>query len=249
MIINYINGTGHGITFYSLDRKNKKNTWTDFHIVPTSQPIILPPSPKTKYIDIPGSDNQLDLTESLTNDVQYNNRDGKIEFYVDPKYDWTELYSNILNWFHGRRLLMFLDDEPFYYYSGRFEVSNWINGQSENKIELSYSVDAYKYEHISSTDEWLWDDFDFEHDIARDYKDIELNSKTNVIVYGSRKRVSPIFIIETIDEEITLYFKEKEYILSNGKNQIINLTLDENENTLLFYGNGKVSIEFIGGSL
>ena len=40
----------HSITFGS------KNTWEDWHLVPTSRPLFLPPKQKKSITDIPGGD-------------------------------------------------------------------------------------------------------------------------------------------------------------------------------------------------
>ena len=44
----------HSITIGS------KNTWDDWYLIPSSRPVVNPPKPKTKYIDIPGADGHLD---------------------------------------------------------------------------------------------------------------------------------------------------------------------------------------------
>ena len=71
----------HSITF------GDKNTWDDWHLVPASRPVFLPPDVKTNYIDLPGADGHADATESLTGRVLYKNRTGSIEFYVMNGYD------------------------------------------------------------------------------------------------------------------------------------------------------------------
>ena len=44
--------------------------------------VIPMPEPKTNYIDIPGADGSLDLTQSLTGNVPYNMREG-VQFTFD----------------------------------------------------------------------------------------------------------------------------------------------------------------------
>ena len=48
----------------------EKHTYWDFDMITKSPAVISPPIPKTNIIDIPGSDNVIDLTESLTGQVQ-----------------------------------------------------------------------------------------------------------------------------------------------------------------------------------
>ena len=65
----------HSITFGS------KNTWEDWHLVPTSRPLFLPPKQKKSITDIPGGDGVLDMSEALTGYPVFNNREGSFEFH------------------------------------------------------------------------------------------------------------------------------------------------------------------------
>ena len=77
----------HSITF------GDRNTWDDWHLIPSTRPLFNPPDAKTHYVDIPGANGQLDLIESLTGYPLYENRTGSIEFYVANGYeDWAVLY-------------------------------------------------------------------------------------------------------------------------------------------------------------
>ena len=53
-----------------------KNTWDDCYLIPTSRPVVNPPSVKTNMIEIPGGDGVLDLTTALAGRVLYKNRTG-----------------------------------------------------------------------------------------------------------------------------------------------------------------------------
>ena len=69
----------HSITFINSQNK-EKNTWDDWYLIPSSRPVFNPPSVKTQYIDIPGANGQIDLTESLTGYPVYKNREGSWNF-------------------------------------------------------------------------------------------------------------------------------------------------------------------------
>lgn len=130
----------HSITF------GDKNTWEDWHLVPSSRPLFNPPSVKTKIIDIPGGNGSLDLSDSLTKYPLYNNREGDIEFIVMNDYwEWYEAYSTIMNYLHGKTMIAILEDEPDYYYVGRFSVNSWKSQKDYSRITISYSVKPFKY--------------------------------------------------------------------------------------------------------
>ena len=167
----------HSITF------GNKNTWTDWHIVPTSRPVIVPPKPKTKYVDVPGADGSIDLTESLAGRSFYSDREGSIEFVVlndfnvdNYKYSWSDVYMEILAHLHGKRMTMILEDDPNYYYEGRFMVDSWSPDDYNSKITISYRLNPYKF-----TTDYLYLPIDFEsgyYDANGDPQNSTLNIRT-----------------------------------------------------------------------
>lgn len=129
----------HSITF------GDKNTWDDWHIVPTTRPVFNPPKVKTKTLDISGGNGVIDLSESLTGYPVFNNREGSFEFIVMNDYmEWQELYSTISDYIHGRRMRAILEDDDEYYYEGRFAVNSWKSEKNNSKITIDYSVAPYK---------------------------------------------------------------------------------------------------------
>ena len=137
----------HSITF------GDKNTWDDWHLVPESRPLFVPPEPKIHEIDIPGMDGVLDMSESLTGYPVYNNRKGEFEFYVMNGYqEWHELYSEISNYLRNKKMRAYLEDDPDWYYEGRFRVNEWRSEKDYSKIVISYDVWPYKWNKLTSLD-------------------------------------------------------------------------------------------------
>ena len=68
-----------------------KNTYDDFGLIPTSRPIINPSSPRYSYIEVPGMSGVLDVSDSLTGKMSYENRTGSIEFLVQNKKKWSDV--------------------------------------------------------------------------------------------------------------------------------------------------------------
>ncbi len=137
----------HSITF------GDKNTWDDWHLVPSSRPVINPPAQKTKTLDVPGADGVIDLSTSLTGYPVFKNRTGSIEFYVMNDYDgynWIDVYSSVMAYIHGKTMRMTLEDDPDYFYEGRFEVNTWKSDKNWSKITINYDVNPYKWSWESS---------------------------------------------------------------------------------------------------
>lgn len=135
----------HSITFKPLDATTPKNTWTDWHMIPSSRPLFNPPPVKTKYIDIPGADGDFDISTLLTGRPVYGNRTGSFEFIL-TKYDvsWVKTYSDIQAYLHGKHLRATLEDDPLYFYEGRFAVAQWDSAADYSRITINYNVLPFK---------------------------------------------------------------------------------------------------------
>ena len=181
--------------YHSINIGNK-NTWTDWHLIPASRPVVAPPEPDFNYFEIPGTDGVVDLTETIAGRVTYRNRTGSWEFIVDNDHEpWDVIYTNILNYLHGRRFSIILEDEPNYTYEGRLSLNEWRSDPDYSRIVIEYNINPYKEETFGhGYDDWLWDPFDFVTGYIDDSRinvpaGSTINYKLNVI----NKPVTPTF--------------------------------------------------------
>ncbi len=143
----------HSIDFTDISTGVTMNTFGDWRLVATTRPVINPPKPKTKYVDIPGGDGQIDLTDALAGRPAYSNREGSIEFLVmnnyapegPSDYNWVNAYSSVMQFLHGKRVRAVLEDDPDYYYEGRVTVDSWNTNKDWSTISISYSFYPYRY--------------------------------------------------------------------------------------------------------
>ena len=149
-----------------------KNTWDDWGLVSKERPFVAPPKPKTNFIDVPGSSIKLDFSEGLTGYPTYENRTGAIEFTISDQHlsmqdrRWASKYAEIQNYINGRKLKMILEDDPDYFYEGRFSIDSYKPGTSASEsfatISIAYDVGPYKWSNEDSIQgSWLWDPFSF----------------------------------------------------------------------------------------
>jgi hypothetical protein len=147
----------HSISF------GEKNTWDDWRLVPSSRPVFNPPAQKVKTLDIPGGDGLIDLSTTLTGYPVYQNRTGSIEFIVMNDFKpWQKAYSDIMDYLHGQTMRAVLEDDPDYFYEGRFTVDSWKSEKDWSKIVIDYSVGPYKWSVLSSAN-WSDDQFDLQN--------------------------------------------------------------------------------------
>ena len=108
-------------------------------------PIVTAPQPKTHYVDIPGADGALDLSEMLTGKVQYKNRKIEMEFVsVAGREEWSATFSDILNNLHGKLVEIRLDDDPMHIYTGRVTVGDPERMNGVYTLQMSAEVEPYK---------------------------------------------------------------------------------------------------------
>ena len=147
------------------------NTWTDWKLIPTEPPFVAPPPFRSKYLDIPGMNGQLDISSALTGGPLYDNRKGSWTFYITgrPAASIPTLYSRIMNEIHGHMVSVALEDDPIYYYRGRLTVDSRKNDKSHSQITIGYVFEPMKYRNeneypINGEGGWLWDPFNFDYD-------------------------------------------------------------------------------------
>lgn len=126
---------------------NDKHSFRDWGLVMKTRPNISPPAPKTKLIEVPGSDRVIDLTESLTGAVHYEMRTISFEFVMMAERDrWPALYSDIMKTIHGKSVRIIMDDDPNYYYTGRVSVGDLDPDKKVAVLTMEAQVEPYKRE-------------------------------------------------------------------------------------------------------
>lgn len=192
----------HSITF------GDKNTYDDWHLISRIRPAFAPPTQKTNYIDIPGASSTLDLSESITGYPVFNDREGSFDFLVlNDHQPWYQLYSDIMGYLHGKRLKAELEDDKGWYYEGRFTVGSYSAGDSASnpwsKLTINYKVGPYKWSSLASTDDWLWDPFNFFTGIilTGSFKNIKISTSELHRTYSKEllgdAPICPEFIVES----------------------------------------------------
>lgn len=140
---------------------------TNWELYPVGRQEIMPPDVEIKLVEVPGSDFPLDLTDALTGRPQYGMRTGEFEFKIlADRSKWDAIYSSVMRKFHGKRLKIVRQEEPNYYYIGRFEVTSTKSDRYNGRIKIKGTFEPYKRDVLESTDDWLWDPFSFEDGVV-----------------------------------------------------------------------------------
>lgn len=225
-----------------------KHTLKDWNLGWTAITLGFPEA-KTYEQDIPGADGVLDITEAVTGgDVKYKNRSISLEFETPDEdfFEWGVIVSEVANYLAGQKKKIILDTDPSFYYVSRLTIDVEKTDRLNGKLVISGDVDPYKYECYSSLEDYIWDTFNFEADIVREYKDITVTGEYKLNIPGRRKRIIPTIECDTFMEVV---YNNSVYQLQKGKNKVFGIWLAEGDNILTFKGNGIVSVDYRGGML
>lgn len=240
-----------GITFYDVDADVSKHTYNDWGLYLHGRPIKSPPQPKWLTVDIPGASGELNYTKSLSGRVSYNNRVLHMELMSGALAEkWDSQYSEVLDFLAGKHVHIIFDSDPDYYYDAWTYAVSVTPERHRQIIIIETRAYPYKLELLSSLEDWIWNTFNFEDGIIREYKDLEVDGSMSLTIPARRMEVVPSFIVsDTGGEGLTVTYNGIDYHLSDGENRVIAIDLPEGENVLTFTGNGVVSVDYRGGRL
>ena len=217
-----------------------KNTFSEWGMVPTTRPVVNPPAVKTTYVDLPASHGVLDYTALLLGEPPLGQRKGSWEFALKPGDSWIYVYESVMNFLHGRRHTVILEDDPLYQYVGRLSVNKWKSDPGYSRITIDYTLDPFKYNVSSSDDtDWLWNELFV--DVIRYGRFTVSGTKYRNLVNEGALSTIPTF---TCENPMTVEFGSQTYNLVRGKNYNANLVLFPGDNIMLFTGNGDVTVGY-----
>lgn len=124
------------------------DTWDDWKLIPSSRPVIAPPIERTKFVTVPGRDGSLDYSQTVPKRATFDDRTGKIEFYIENDYDgwdWETAYTTICERLKGKRVRFALEDNPSHYYEGLLWVNQLKSDKGHSKITLEYRLHPTMY--------------------------------------------------------------------------------------------------------
>ena len=114
-------------------------------VAPYAIPI---PEPQTNFVEIPGRDGTLDLSEAFGT-IRYADRVIPLTLYCRAPFD--ALISTFAADVHGRRMNMIFDRDPTYYYDARITVEDVERHAGYCELSLKCRAKPYKLEHFETT--------------------------------------------------------------------------------------------------
>lgn len=190
-----------------------------------------PATPRTNFLDIPGRDGKLDLTEA-NGEVKYNSRDFQFTFTVAPNDDLTfdERVTVVSNALNGLRCKITLDRDPDFYWLGRCTVNKYTQDKNIGKITVKATVEPYKLRQSPSVTSFVLTD-------------------EEQIVILENDRMAAVPTIECTDDGTVVVFNGETYTLNAGETKTADIRFVEGENVLTLSGSGTITFTWQEGAL
>lgn len=192
---------------------------------------IPPATPKTNYIDIPGGNGSIDLTE-CHGDVKYNDRECKFTFTVAKSInesEWEELKTKVNNALNGKVFKITLDKDPDYYYQGRCKINDYAVNKRLRKIVVEARVAPWKYKQ------------------SQTIITAQLTSGGQTIYLPNGKK--PVCPLIVCDVPVTMNFNGVVFRFEVGSYKTPSFQLKEGTNAVSVYGVGSIQFIYQEGDL
>lgn len=195
---------------------------------------IPPAKPKTNYVDIPGTDGSVDLTEA-NGEVKFYDRDCKFTFTMNPSGNlsdaaWEEKKTEVSNALNGRVFKITLEKDSDFYYLGRCTVNGFLSNKRLRQIVVNAKVQPYKFMQTETVAEF------------------ELSEEEQTInIVNSRKSVCPT--IECTGDNTKITFGAVSLAVNAGTHKFLDIIFTEGVNTLKLSGTGTITFKFQEGAL
>lgn len=184
---------------------------------------VNPPTPKVVTVTVDGRDGDLDLSEALTGEIRYNNREASFGFLLTEgtQIERENLIDEIINAVHGLRTNIILPDDPDHYLVGRCSVSEVKNDRAYGSLRIVANCEPYRYSLI---------------EVTRTITATE--TPTDFALHNSgRKTVTPTL---EVTGSVTLVYGTTSVGLETGTYKLPSLLLKRGATTLTISGSGKV---------
>ncbi len=243
----------NGIKIEVVSTSATFHTLEDWGLAVGNNNYIGEPEQETYYIDVPGTNAFLDMSEVLTNGPVYKSRAISIDLGgLRSRVEWDHVISDLRNKVHGRECRVIFDNDPDHYWKGRVYIEGFDRMRELGTFKLCMpKAEPYKYDIQSSSEEWLWDPFSFEHGVIRTIGRQNVDGEHCINIPKGTMLAVPVFMVSDIaSPEFTVSDGQNVFTMINGRNRFPKLKVcGVNDVELVFRGRGSVVIDYRGGSL
>lgn len=243
----------NGATISVEGTNSSYHTFDSWGLYITNTDCIGEPIQDTHYVEVMGSNRQVDLSEALTGRIGYKSRKIKIELAgIREKTAWDSVVSDFRNKINGRVCRIIFDNDPSYFWRGRVSIKDFSSAMRLGTLKIEVpEADPYKYNLKTSNEPWYWDPFNFRTGIITKAGVTEVNGTATYYCPPGYMATSPEFVC-IIASGDTLAVTDGKHNLNLKNGTVYDPRFVVNGDTavtLTFTGKGKVEVAYRGGSL
>ena len=202
------------------------HSYADLNLV-LSDIKIPPAAVKTTYVDIPGGDGSVDLTEAL-GEVKFKDRACKFTYTVFPSDDFEEKKKQVSNLLNGKRCKIVVDKDPNYYWEGRCSIDEYSSDKNLHKLVVGATVAPYKLKTNQTT------------------VNVHAGEEVTVSLQNGRKTVVPVI---SCTAETVIVFGDNTFNFNAGTHKDLGIKLIEGNNTVTVTSSADVTFTYQEGDL
>ena len=207
-----------------------EHTLRDWGAVITNSDVIALPEANTVLLDVPGKSGRLDLSEVLTGDISYSNRELKLQLATQTNKDkWVDTCFHIFNKYHGRFIQVTFDEDPGHYYIGRASISEPERVATAGQLTLTIDAEPYRFEH--------------------DLYEVTFTGATTIVSGTVENLRMPVCPTVTVPVACQLFHDDRVYELEAGTQVVPGLVLHPFDNRVSVTGSNSITFSFRRGCL
>lgn len=203
------------------------HSFADLNLI-LSKSDIPPAVPKTNFVDLPGGDGSIDLSEA-SGEIRFQDRVITFVFTVRPGDDWERKKTEVSNLLNGRRLHIILDKDPSYYWDGRCAVSEYASNKAIHKITVTATVRPYKL-FVAETV----------------HTRILTTTPKEITLENARRAVVPV--LECSGAAVIVY-NGRTFNVDTGSHKLLDIRFGQGRQLLTVSGSGSLTIRYREGDL
>lgn len=181
--------------------------------------------PKEYYVDIPSGDGALDLTEALTGEVHYDDRNVEAVYRLQLGEDTQDIVERINNDLNGKKVTVHQPEKVGYHLLGRCSVAYRRRNHIYGELTITARCRPWYYKNNLTVRSATMGD----------------SGTASLFLHNSRKRVIPTV---TTSNEATISFRGKTIVATAGSHRFTNLVLTEGQNELALSGAAGTTVNF-----
>lgn len=184
---------------------------------------IVTPMVKENYVDVPGGNSSLDLTEAVSG-VMLGDGQINLKFTFLSRRDRGRMKNDL----HGKKLRIVLEEEPEYFYEGRLFCRDGDYARNLHEMYIDARVAPYKQE------------------IQQTVHIEEVRAAKEILLINGRMPSMPSI---TVTGNIVIVYNGNRFRLSEGTYAIPEITLLDGINRLQASGRGSLEIKYRKGEI